>query len=283
VTASVWYVCTNFNNSQHSINACESFIGVFGSNGRIIVVDNASDADDVQELSAYAAAQNSVQILHLESNIGYFPGLNRGLDHLAASGDAPDWVFIGNNDILFSDGNRRVLAEMSDVLRKYSVIAPDIVTADGVHQNPHVVNQVSPMRRRVYDVYYRSYIVAQLIVRASGWLGKFVKRKDSMGWAESREIWSGHGACYLLSSKFLEEHKRFHAPSFLYFEEAFLAMQLEAASEKIWYEAALKIEHLCNGAMKNVPSRRVWEYASDSYFKYLEVVRSEFGKDGRRL
>ena len=42
-----------------------------------------------------------------------------------------------------------------DRIREHAVLAPDITTLDGSHQNPHVINEISKTRELVYDIYYQ--------------------------------------------------------------------------------------------------------------------------------
>src|ERR1700676_135036 len=108
------------------------------------------------------------------------------------------------------------------MLRLHPVICPDIVTLDGIHQNPHVIERISRIRELVYDIYYSYYYVALLIRRLASLTARFTDRTDETEWSVRRLIYQGHGACYVLGPAFFRNCAELWAPTFLMGEEFFL-------------------------------------------------------------
>ena len=110
---------------------------------RIFVVDNNSSSDQVAILHNLAKSNPSVQIILNSQNAGYFPGLNIGIKTAKETGDESEWFIIGNNDLIFEPDFLNNLDQRKDHFKNYSVISPDIVTLDKVHQNPHVISKIN--------------------------------------------------------------------------------------------------------------------------------------------
>ena len=82
----------------------------------------------------------------------------------------------------------------------------------------------------------------------------------------------GIGACYVLMPEFLEKIGALDASVFLYGEEALLAGQLNRANAKTYYDPNLKVSHRESAALSKIPSRKVYEFAKESYPKYKEYL-----------
>ena len=255
------FVCTNYNNAHFTVTAVDSLVAGDEPPCRIVIVDNASGADDVAILRALAARVPVVDLVLNAENIGYFPGLNVGIRRLRALQTGLDYAVVGNNDLEFPTEFGRVLAAEMSSFQRYAVILPDIVTLDGVHQNPHIVDGISPLRELVYDAYYSNFVIAALITRATKTMGALARRKDASRHHERRDVRGGIGACYVLTRLFLEEFGELAAPTFLMGEEYFLTRQLEERELTMRYEPALVIKHRCNGALDKLSSRKIWRFA----------------------
>ena len=214
-------------------------------------MDNASAPEDVAILVKLAARVSTVDLILNTENIGYFPGLNLGIRRLRAAEPRLDYAVVGNNDLEFPTDFGRVLAAKEPEFQRYPVILPDIVTLDGVHQNPHVVGGISTLREFVYDAYYANFYLASLITQLTQVMGSLARRKDASQHAKARNVRGGIGACYVLTKAFFEEFAELAAPTFLMGEEYFLTRQLEERGLSMRYEPALIIKHRCNGALEN--------------------------------
>lgn len=268
------YICTNFQNSELSLQAAESFLGVFPEDGEVIIVDNNSNERERGVLENHTLDKSKVTIVFNPENLGYFAGLNVGLDLARGKAMSGAWVFAGNNDLLFDETLSNNLGRLKEKLADYSVVAPNIITRDGVHQNPHVVDKIHPLRRVVYRAYYSNYFVAKALVFLQKLSGGIARRKDSESWKNSMEIFSGHGSCYLLTPKFFTTYERLPVQSFLYFEELFLSDLLARNGESVYYCSELNVLHLYHGSVSKVPRKEIWKLSKEAYKNYKKSAEA---------
>jgi len=267
------YVCTNYNNSAVTIEAMDSLRATPGHDYFCVVVDNASRPDEQAKIAAYCAQYDNCDVVQSIENLGYFNGLNLGLDHIRTQYPDVEWMLIGNNDLEFGAGFADRLNALRPTYVEYCVISPDIVTLDGDHQNPHVVVGISPLREIMYDLYYSNFHLGGAILKMVSWLPReSTERGDEANWKTAQEIYQGHGSCYILTPKFFRTLKRFWAPTFLYYEEYFLSHQLAQIGEKVLYHPGLVVRHKCHASFSKLPRRKVWDYSRDAHRIYRKYV-----------
>lgn len=265
------YVCTNYNNSGFTREAVHS-LRAGGADVRVVVVDNLSGEEDRAALRRLPDEFAGVDVLFSGENLGYFPGLNAGLRRLRELHPDINVVIAGNNDLVFPPEFAAQLEAKRSAWTEHSVVSPNIVTLDGVHQNPHVISGISWKRQIIYDLYHANYALACAIRRAAGWTRRFTARDDEKHWAEPRVIHQGHGSCYILGPRFFREFGELWAPTFLLGEEYFLSKQLCDAGQQVFYEPGIVVRHCCHAAVGKVPGRRMWEYSRTAHRLYRRHV-----------
>lgn len=267
------YVCTNYNNSHFTGEAVASLLADNDASPYIVVVDNASRAEQVAELDAIVARFPQVEIIRNAENIGYFPGLNVGIAHVRATRPDIGVMVVGNNDLTFPGDFANRLASCLPALVDRPVVSPNMITLDGHHQNPHVISGLSRVRELIYDLYYTSPLLARLIRFAAAKTKSFTDRADERQHATGQFIYQGHGSCYILLPRFFDLFDALWAPTFLFGEEYFLSRQLADKGLQIYYEPGIVIRHHCNGAIQNMPSRRMWELGRDAHRVYRRYIK----------
>jgi GT2 family glycosyltransferase len=268
----IGYVCTNFNNTRFTRDAVESFLKG-GHDSQIVVVDNRSDDHNRQMLKELGAAFSNVDLLFNDENVGYFPGLNVGLKHLRQRYPGIDYIVAGNNDLVFPSDFSLRLRENSQHLQSHAVISPDIITVDGVHQNPHVIAAISKRRELIYDLYYSSYVLARIIGKVAKLTRALTDRSDEQRWQIAGPIYQGHGACYILTPTFFRHFEELWAPSFLMGEEFFLSKQLSDKGMQVYYEPAIQVVHHLHASVGKIPSKKIWEISRQAHKTYRKYVR----------
>lgn len=264
------YICTNYNNSDFTVTAVETLMANVAIPEIIVVVDNASVSEEVAKLQALAARQTRVRLVLNRENVGYFAGLNLGIEAVRESD--LDCCIIGNNDLEFPQDFGEKLAQVVRDHAADPVISPHIVTLDGAPQNPHVISDVSRVRELVYDLYYSSFALARLVQAVARLTHRFTDRKDEQSFAEPQHIYQGHGSCYIITRAFFETFGSLWAPTFMMGEEYFLSRQLSGRGFRIFYDPRVAIRHRCNGALDKVPARRAWGMARDAHRVYRRYV-----------
>jgi GT2 family glycosyltransferase len=263
--------------------AIESLIssGAWG-NYFITVVDNNSEAKDLLHLAEIREKYPIVHIIYNNENVGYFRGLNVGIRFLRAKYVFLDCIVVGNNDLVFSPNFNNQVVECRHVISEHAVVAPDIVTLDGFHQNPNVISKssISTFRRFVWTLYYSNYQIALLIKFLSKIFHthSFQRVEDPKLYRTPRTIHQGYGACYLLGPKFFEYFDELWAPTFLMEEELFLAQQLEDKGLDCYYEPRILVYHHEHATSDNVTSRKIWEISRNAHL----VAEAELAKRNKK-
>jgi glycosyltransferase involved in cell wall biosynthesis len=269
----IGYVCTNYNNSSFTCEAIRSLTENAGHQFHIVVVDNNSGGTSVAELQKCAGEHSNVELILNAENLGYFRGLNAGIVRLRYTHPEVEAMVIGNNDLVFPSDFGDSILRNQDKLQTHAVIAPNIVTLDGVHQNPHVIQKISKLREVVYDLYYSNYHLAMIIRKLAKLTTKLTDRDDETQHEVAQPISQGHGACYILGPVFFEHFTELWAPTFLMGEEYFLSKQLEDKGLRKFYEPSIIVQHYQHAAVDKIPSRKLWEMSRDAHNLYRKHVR----------
>jgi N-acetyl sugar amidotransferase len=267
------YVCTNYNNSAFTASAVASLMKNRGHAIRAYVVDNASRHEEVEILRALERENPAVCVIASPTNMGYFAGLNLGLKAAREGSSRTDWIVTGNNDLLFPPDFCDRLESQQAHYCQYSVVAPDIVTQDGEHQNPHVISGISRIREVFYDLHYSNYYLGSLIYKAAKLFPRITRRGDEDEWRTARLIYEGHGSCFLLTPKFFAQFDGLWAPTFMMAEELFLTLQLRTVGEEVYYSPAIRVTHCWHGALQKVPGRHRWEMARAAHSEYRKYIK----------
>lgn len=265
------FVCVDYNGWEHTRKFCESLAQ---QNGRgrdfelaCVIVDNSGQAQPDAELRDIVQSHEGAVCLSPAKNIGYFGGLNFGLKSLTL--DQWDFVLICNNDLEFDADFCARLISNSYSERTFA-ICPDVVTRDGLHQNPHVLTRMGTLRKLRFDVYFSHYWMARLLI---GVLQLVRPKKSSPPQpAAACELHMGIGACYVLTRAFLDRFDSLRYPHFLYGEEAFFSDQIHEAGGVLWFDPTLVVHHAESAATSKMPKRVTYEFARESYSDYRNML-----------
>lgn len=273
----VGYVCTSYNNAPITAAAIASlYEGSRPDDVQVVVVDNNSQEHDVDALRAVAREFPRVALVLSPDNIGYFPGLNVGIGHLRTMFPDVRHLVVGNNDLVFPKDFVETVQRHRDVLDVWAVVAPDLVTLDGVHQNPHVLHPISRLRKVVWDLYYLSYAAALVIRQAARVTRPFTIREENSTsselYKEPGPIEQGYGACYLLGPAFFTHFKELFAPTFMMQEEFFLYEQLKTIGQMMYYDPRFVVYHHGHATLKSLPSRWHWKLSAEAHRVYKRFL-----------
>lgn len=269
----IGFIFTNFNNSNYTEGALISINGAGFEDAPVIVVDNNSDEGSIIKLKALDKKFSNLDLILNPNNIGYFKGLNVGINYARKVHRNVDYWIIGNNDLVFPKDFAKQLESCDDVLKKYPVVSPNICMLDGTPQNPHVISAISKKREFIYDLYHSSYTLAGLITKVAKLTHKFTDRKDEQQHEIAQEIYQGYGACYIIGEKFFEEFGELWSPTFLMYEEFFLSKQLEEKGYKTYYEPRIMVTHHCHASTSTLPGRYRWQLCRDAHKEYRKYVK----------
>lgn len=266
------FVFTNYNNTKHTINVVES-INKFSSDSKIIIVDNNSCIRECDALRELESNWLNVKVIYNNLNVGYFKGLNIGIEFVI-NNYKYDAIVIGNNDLIFPETFIDEITNKSFLLNNYPVISPNIITLDNECQNPHVIRGISKLRHLLYDIYYFNYTFSKLILKFAKVLKFFTKRKDYLESSIPQVIYQGYGACYILGPVFFKYYNQLFAPTFLMGEEFFLAYQLKMHNLELFYEPSIKVFHQDHATTGLIDSYRLWSIYKKSHQVYKLYLKS---------
>jgi GT2 family glycosyltransferase len=266
------FVAVNYNNSKLTIGYIKSILLLDKlEDYHVVIVDNASELSDFANLEEYCnnLKNTNVQLIRSPENSGYFPGLNVGLDAVEKTSDS--FSVVSNNDLTFQSDFLVVLRRLN-YDQQTCVIAPDVISADGRHQNPHCINHVSRFRVFCYDLYFMNYYFGKLLFWIMQKLKKYAIFRPNEAWKEWQFIHQGIGACYILTEHFFKEYKRLDDRVFLWGEEALLAGQVSRVNGKTLYAPSLVVHHFENASVSKIPSEKSYEIMKNSYKIYRQYL-----------
>lgn len=270
----IGFVFTNYNNSHYTRQVIHSIsLNDNWGNSYVVIVDNKSELQDVELLKSIKHDYPSVELILNDENSGYFKGLNIGIKHLRDKYQDLNHIVIGNNDLFFPPDFVKRLNSKKSIFEKYPVISPDLITLDGVHQNPHVIEKISKVRELIYDIYYANYYFSVAIGYLAKTTKKITARKDEEQFEIAQTIYQGYGACYILSPLFFTNFGLLDAPVFLMGEEFFLSKQLEKKGFKVYYDPYFSVNHHDHATMGELPTKKLWSISRDSHKIYRKYVK----------
>jgi GT2 family glycosyltransferase len=112
--------------------------------------------------------------------------------------------------------------------------------------------------------------MALLLTYISKYNKKYVQKRVVID--SGCEISMGVGACYVLTSSFIEKIGNLYFPWFLYGEEACLAWQVRDAGGIIWYDPDLIVSHAESASCSKLPSRLAYDFGRESYWGYRHLL-----------
>ena len=264
----VAFICVNYNNASISISYIENVRKIKSNNNvKIIIVDNASKEGDYKILNNYIEnlQDDSVLLIKSKQNLGYFNGLNIGIKQALTDG-FNEYQIIGNNDIEFSSDFLEVL-HIINLKENELILSPDVITNEGIHENPHVTEKISFLRWLKYEIYFSSYYVAWLITRIYS-----AERKPKIFDPQRKYIHMGIGALYVLTPNFFLKFSELWDKVFLYGEEAILSGQIQSVNGKILYEPTLRCYHNESATTSKLTSESKYKIMKESYKIYKKYL-----------
>ena len=234
----------------------------------VCVVDNASDIENRRFLERLK--RPNLSIVQSNKNIGYFPGLNLGLKQYNIT--EYDYVIVGNNDLLFSDNFFESLCQVS-YMDKYFAISPDIVTLDGIHQNPHEPNKIPKLRILMYRLYFIHYLLGCTMYNLQQVLKRINRKKNRVvHWEKETDVFLGYGAIYILTKSFFKVHDKLQYPHFLMGEEVYLSFQIYNSGGSILYDPHLKVRHLEHSSVSMIKNRKMYKITKQAFKRYKNLL-----------
>lgn len=210
----------------------------------IVVVDNASPDGSGKVLQSYYEKESCVHVILNKVNGGFADGNNLGYRYAKQELHA-DIIVVLNNDTLIKDKAFLNKLCKDESLSSFHIIAPDIITYKGIHQNPYRRGGISKKDLiRDYLKTTLSYIFHSLPFLYKIKSPKEVMVDNYMFKVSIKDI-TPHGAAVIYTKRWIEnESFAFYPGTFLYGEEDLLYLYSRRNNYRIVYNPDLQITHL---------------------------------------
>lgn len=270
------FIAVNYNGAELTLNLLRSIKALARDDGDTVItviVDNDSSPDDRMRLEAFIGEDEETVLLPQDKNVGYFGGLNAGLAALEGEDKEHSYTIIGNNDLTFRPDFLTELKKCRPV-HGVMVLAPDVVTLDGQHQNPLVRRKLPAWHKYRADLYFANYYTTQLIRTITSLVARLFpsRPRPAPSSNETEIIKLGIGACYVLTPSYFISFARLDDRVFLWGEEVLLAHQIESVGGSILYCPNLKVTHCESASVRHIQSKSRFEMVKASYRIYRDYL-----------
>ncbi len=247
------FVILNYKTYQESIACAESILSTqTWSDIQIVIVDNGSGNESVEQLERHFEGEERVHVIASEQNLGFARGNNLGIKFVRER-FSPDFIVAANSDIIFEQ--KDYCEQLAAIYEKkpYAVLGGDIIDASRTqHFNPVARERVytlNYMRKQVFvswakAVMFRMIKLFHLKKAVTGHYGiatdehgadvrdgsknlttREVEGKSVAADSRMDEDMEGvllHGCCLVFSKDFFAAFDGFWDKTFLYAEEEIL-------------------------------------------------------------
>jgi len=250
----VFIIILQYNNSQDTLKCLESLKELDYPNYQVVVVDNASQEAEVNNVKKFIESQppkpnlliyqniNRFDVVLLENkeNLGYAGGNNVGIEYALENG--ADYVFILNNDTTVGPDTLKKLVETAESDSKIGIVGPAIkegektayfgkiswLKTELTHSHiPPAEIQGHPVNRAPLYLTSKEYII---------------------------------GAAMLVKKEVLEKIEGFDEIYFLYFEDADFSIRAQIAGYKLKVVPEAVVNHKVSASTKHLGSPLILRY-----------------------
>lgn len=261
-------IISNINSSNHQID--------------VVIVDNGSPDSSYDAIKDKFSQTQSVHVMRNESNLGFAKGNNVGYKYAKYELKA-DFIILLNNDTIVSQNDFVDVLVNKYFEKKYYVLGPDIVAADGYHQNPGNkqswnLKELSIYRLKKRILLFLSYLHLDNLVTSTFGKTKNVYRDETLiGDIENIIL---HGACLIFSPLYVNRFNGLYDETFLYMEEDILKLYADFYGFLMMYSSDIRIFHKEDAATNMVPlnskekTRLKYKRLIESSKKYSKLKRT---------
>tara|TARA_A100001015_G_C14988191_1_gene712533 strand:- start:652 stop:1527 length:876 start_codon:yes stop_codon:yes gene_type:complete len=231
----IFIIILNWQSPTDSIRSVRSFLSCGIEPGQIILVDNASADDSVEQ---FGRTLPDIKVLVSEKNLGYAGGNNLGIRYAMKCG--AEFILIANNDTVLV--NPDFLKSAEQLMREYPKIGL---------LGPKVVWPSGEIQRTILS--YPS-LGQTLLNTVNRW-----RRRRSGNYDKAGTVKAVSGVCFLARASMLKEVGLMDESYFMYAEEQDFCFRVRRAGWDIRYEPLDSIIHY-HMESDPTPERRARKY-----------------------
>lgn len=249
------YVILHYKNAEVTTKCLNYLISIMGDYSKAIVVDNYSQNNSLDEIKKMIGSNDKIHYICNSKNIGFARGNNLGYEYARETLNA-NCIIIMNNDIFIKDPEFEIKLYMDEIINKYSIIAPDVVTLSGKHQNPLRYKKNSTWK--LFRGMILQYLYAMLF-RMGVMIPSIVQKYHSGVDAVSKKVLDNienivpHGSCVIFAPNYVQKEKFAFIPeTFFYGEEDLLYEYAEYRMYSIVYYPTIQVIHAEKQSTKSI-------------------------------
>jgi hypothetical protein len=231
----IYVVILNWNGADDTLDCLRSLGDIKISNFEItvLVVDNASRKEDIEEIEKYKPEGYQIKIIKNKKNLGFAGGINVGVDRALDS--SADYIFILNNDTLV---DKNIITQLLFAARKnksVGIFSPKIYFAKGFE----------------FHKKYRTQDLGCVIWSAGGkidWDNVYasnfgVDEVDTGQFNNDKKKDFATGAAMFVRAEVFKNTGKFNEKYFLYFEDVEFCERYKRKGGSIMYVANASLWH----------------------------------------
>jgi GT2 family glycosyltransferase len=237
-------ICVDFNSAKdtktfiNSVLSMDSFVEV------TLILNSGNE-----NFSEDFLTKERLHVFDYGKNLGYMQGASEGLKSYLVDHALPDWIILSNTDIDFPE--RDFFVKLANDNRNNCIIAPEVISADGVPQNPFLEKRISEKKLKFLIKVNSNAIISGIYATMAKIKSKF-KFFHTSNVSASSLIYAPHGAFIIISSEYFKSGESLDHPAFLYGEELLIAERAARSGITIHYDkgySVLHAEHVATGKM----------------------------------
>lgn len=214
----VYIIVLNWNGKDLTLDCLESLEKVQYDNYKILVVDNGSTDGSVDAIKMKYPA---VEILKIESNIGYAAGNNAGVEFIQNRGS--EFIIFLNNDTIVDKYFMVPLVEPLIENLSINQTVPKIYYANDKDRIWYAGGKVNLLLGQIYHI--------------------GIRKKDSSKYSESQFTDYATGCCFCMRYKDFKEIGGFDESFSMYGEDVDLSLRIRSYGKNILYAPSSIIGH----------------------------------------
>lgn len=235
------FIILHYNTLSETTKCIEYIFALNKSEEVKIIVINNNSTDDSFSILNNKYSSEQIDFIDSEYNTGFAKGNNLGYS-IAKHKYNSQFIICMNSDVFIKQINFLELIEQEYTLSQFHLLGPAIYTLNGGNQNP--VKYVHDTKFKIN----KSIFLNRIRYLKSFFFLKHFKgmqfKKNDNKIEEYRINVPIHGACVIVSPRFIKEREYlFYPDTFMYGEEDIMFVVSRQRSEKIVYSSKISVFH----------------------------------------
>lgn len=246
----IGFVILHYITSEYTIKTIDSILENAKGGKVIVVVDNASPNNSLDDIKKHYTNNKEIKYLKLPKNVGFANGNNAGYQFIREHYTA-EFITVLNNDVLLTQNNFYSLLEESYEKNHFGILGPDVFSMrDGRHQNPEALNNftLADLEAKRKKIKLKLRLKFLIFLK---WKLKKVKKVNYKAYEptfDKRKVTQDdvilHGSIYVFSKDFiLNEDECFYGKTFMYMESYILYYLAKKKNYNVIYDPSIEVIH----------------------------------------